>query len=108
MMSDSTRPSETYAEEFTWQPYRISPRPVWAMRMNEDFECTTLQGTLYGKAGDWLVRQEDGWTYPIKDEIFKRCYVKREWRKPNESKEGNTQVNETAKVVDATHGPRQL
>ena len=89
-------PSLEYAEDFTWQPFRIKPLAVWAMRMNQDFECTTLQGTLYGKAGDWMVRGDDGWTHPVVDEIFRHLYVKREWRKPNE-----VQEDEAAKKVHA-------
>ena len=92
-------------ENFTWQPYRVKPLAVWAMRMNVDFTCPSLDGTLHGKAGDWLIRADDGWTFPLADEIFRRFYVKREWRNPNETrKEGNTQGNETPKVVDAAHG----
>jgi hypothetical protein len=81
-------------EEFTWQPYRIKPLAVWAMRMNREFECTSLEGTLFGKAGDWIARADDGWTFPVPDEIFRRYYTKREWRKPNEvkAKEGNAEA----------------
>ncbi len=77
-------------EEFTWQPYRVRPLAVWAMRMNTEFECRSLQGTLRGKEGDWMVRSEDGAEFPVPDEVFRRQYVKREWRKPNEQqKESN-------------------
>ena len=72
-------------EDFTWQPYRVKPLAVWAMRMNTDFKCRTLEGTLHGTAGDWMVRADDGWTYAVPDEVFRRYYVKREWRKPNET-----------------------
>jgi hypothetical protein len=71
--------------DYTWQPYRLRPLAVWAMRMNTGFRITTLQGSLEGKAGDWLVRADDGVEYPVPDEVFRRYYVKREWRKPNES-----------------------
>lgn len=78
------------SDEFTWQPYRMRPLAVWAMRMNQEFHCTSLNGTLTGKAGDWIVRADDGWTYPVAEDIFRRYYVKREWRKPNESKSQET------------------
>lgn len=92
-------------EDFTWQPYRIKPLAVWAMRMNQDFECKSLGGTLFGHAGDWLVRADDGWTFPVQNEIFMRYYVKREWRKPNEAtqKEGNITRDEEASQVNASH-----
>lgn len=93
-----------FIEEFTWQPYRIKPLAVWAMRMNEDFQCTSLECTLDGKAGDWLVRADDGWTFPVKDEIFRRFYVTREWRRPNETQEGNAQKNAAPADVDAANG----
>jgi len=82
--------------DFTWQPYRIKPLAVWAMRMNQDFDCASLEGALHGKVGDWLVRADDGWTYPVPDSVFRRYYVKREWRSPSEStaKEVNAEKNE--------------
>lgn len=92
-----------YMEEFTWQPYRIKPLAVWAMRMNGDFECKSIGCILLGKAGDWLVRADDGWTFPVKDEVFKRFYVTREWRKPGETKEGIAQGNEAPAKFDAAH-----
>lgn len=112
-MPENSRPTAEYAEDFTWQPYRIKPLAVWAMRMNQDFECQSLESTLHGKAGDWLVRADDGWTYPVADEIFRRYYTKREWRKPNETKdrqptEGNSQGNEASKVVHETNGQRKI
>jgi hypothetical protein len=102
------RPNGTYAEEFIWQPYRIKPLAVWAMRMNEDFKCPSLDSTLHGKAGDWLVRSDDGWMFPVVDAIFKRYYVKREWRRPDETKERNAQGNEKAAYVHAANGQGKL
>jgi hypothetical protein len=87
------RPEETDSE-FTWQPYRVMPQAVWAMRMNTDFKCMSLRGMLEGKAGDWLVRH-DGFEYPLRDQIFRRYYVKREWRKhESQSPESSTEKNE--------------
>lgn len=91
-------------EEFTWQPYRIKPLAVWAMRMNRDFECTSLEGTLQGREGDWMVRADDGWTFPVPDLIFKRYYVKREWRKPNEAKKEEGHEGHEASEIHASHG----
>ena len=96
-------------EDFTWQPYRIKPLAVWAMRMNEDFECRSLEGTLHGFSGDWMVRADDGWTFPVPDSIFRRYFVKREWRKSDEGtkgKEGDTQEHEAPKIHAADDGQR--
>lgn len=71
------------SEEFSWQPYRVRPFPVWAMRMNVDFECQTLEGSLKGKSGDWIVRADDGQQYPVPDFVFRRYYIKREWGNSN-------------------------
>lgn len=93
-------------EDFTWQPYRIKPLAAWAMRMNSDFECTSLEGTLSGRAGDWMVRADDGWTFPVANEIFRRYYTKREWRKPNEAtqKERDPKGHEATENVHASDG----
>jgi hypothetical protein len=80
------------ATDYTWQPYRARPLAIWAMRMNRDFECPTLEGTLRGKAGDWILRADDGMTFPVPHEIFSRYYVKREWRRPDENKSKEHEV----------------
>lgn len=92
--------SDEYAEHeaFTWQPYRVKPLPVWAMRMNRDFECASLQGTLRGKEGDWIVRRDDGSTFPIADEIFRRHFTKREWGN-HENKESSQSRKTSAEVA---------
>ena len=63
--------------EYQWQKYRRLPGNFWAMRMNVDFECKTLQGTLQGHAGDWLVRGDGGQEFPVPDSLFRRQYTER-------------------------------
>lgn len=96
------RDSHEVQEDFTWQPYRIKPLAVWAMRMNRSFECTSLEGTLCGAPGDWLVRADDGWNYPVPHEVFQRFYTKREWRKPNEVT--NKENSQAKGQIHAAHG----
>lgn len=84
--------------EFTWQPYRIRPLAVWAMRMNSAFEIKTLAGVWAGKAGDWLVRADDGEQFPVTDENFRRFYARREWKGARHEKQ----------VPDAAHPKVEL
>lgn len=101
-----TREFTAQPEEFSWQPYRARPYAVWAMRMNEDFTCTSLNGTIAGKSGDWLVRADDGWTFPVADDIFRRTYVKREWRRPDETK--GQQGHERHEKAEGVHESRPV
>jgi len=94
-----SRTEVTSQEDYTWQPYRIKPLAVWAMRMNCEFECRSLETVLRGRSGDWLVRADDGWTFPVPNEVFRRYYVRREWRNPNEAikkEEGRAGLENTA------------
>jgi len=34
----------------------------------------TLEGTLYAKEGDWIIRGVKGEIYPCKDDIFRATY----------------------------------
>lgn len=88
-------------QEYTWQPYRIRPLAVWAMRMNNPFEVKTLAGVWVGKAGDWLVRADDGEQFPVTHENFRRFYARREWKEARYEKQcpvAPHQTNELAKA----------
>ncbi len=50
------------------------PIPVRCVQMDEPFEVETMEGTLTGKAGDWLMVGIHGEMYPIDREIFERTY----------------------------------
>ncbi len=57
-----------------WKEYRKTAT-VMAKQMDEDFEVETLEGTMKGKAGDYLCRGPAGEEWPIKKEIFESTYV---------------------------------
>lgn len=58
-----------------WVAYIRKPVQVLAKRMWEDFEVNTLEGTMKGKAGSYLVGVE-GELYPVAESIFKKTYEK--------------------------------
>lgn len=62
-----------------WQPMmlvRKKPIIVHATQMNfpEGFKVETLEGTMCGKQGDYLVIGIDGEKYPVDKSIFERSY----------------------------------
>jgi hypothetical protein len=56
--------------------YIKKPIPVTANQMEEEFEVNTLEGTMKGKAGDYLVTGIRGEQYPCDKEIFEESYIK--------------------------------
>ncbi|MBP9883574.1 MAG: hypothetical protein KBF32_09235 [Chitinophagales bacterium] len=50
------------------------PIPVECYQLHEPFEVETMEGTLKGKAGDWLMVGIHGEMYPIAAEIFEKTY----------------------------------
>ena len=56
-----------------WKEYRKTAT-VMARQMDEDFEVDTLEGTMKGKAGDYLCRAHTGEEWPVKKEIFEGSY----------------------------------
>lgn len=55
----------------------IKVSPIKAVRMDKDFEVETLEGTMKGKAGDWLAQGVEGELWPIDADIFKKTYKKK-------------------------------
>jgi hypothetical protein len=47
--------------------------------MDKDFMVLTLEGTVKGKAGDWLAKGVKGELYPINKEIFEQTYEEVEY-----------------------------
>jgi hypothetical protein len=47
---------------------------ITAVQMDKDFVVLTLEGTVKGKAGDWLAKGVKGELYPINKEIFEQTY----------------------------------
>ena len=55
--------------------YMKKPVVIEAERLTEETYIDTLEGTMKGNAGDWLIHGVEGELYPCKDEIFKKTYV---------------------------------
>jgi len=55
--------------------YVKRPVPVLAVQVDDDFIIDTLEGTLIGKKGDYLVMGVKGELYPVKKDIFEQTYV---------------------------------
>lgn len=47
---------------------------IHATQMDEEFIVKTLEGTMKGKAGDYLAVGVNGEQYPIDKEIFEKTY----------------------------------
>lgn len=54
--------------------YIKRPIPIEAVQQSEPFAVETLEGTMRGKAGDWLITGVRGEQYPCDDEIFRETY----------------------------------
>lgn len=54
--------------------YVKKPIPIFAVRMDEPFTVDTLEGTMQGKAGDYLVTGIRGEQYPCAADIFEESY----------------------------------
>ena len=50
------------------------PIPIKCIQIDEPFEVETMEGTLRGKAGDWLMVGINGEIYPCDREIFEKTY----------------------------------
>ena len=50
------------------------PIEVEAIRLTERIEIETLEGTMIGNQGDWLITGMNGEKYPCKHEIFVHIY----------------------------------
>jgi hypothetical protein len=51
------------------------PIPVECYQMDKAFEVETLEGTMTGKKGDWLMKGVDGELYPCDQDIFDKTYT---------------------------------
>ena len=57
-----------------WNAVKKLPIIVLAIHMTQDFEVETLEGTMMGKKGDYLLKGIKGELYPVKKEIFEASY----------------------------------
>jgi hypothetical protein len=61
-------------DEKDFKRYTKKPIPIEAIQINEPFTVETLEGTMEGKIGDFLVIGIKGEMYPVDKEIFKESY----------------------------------
>ena len=54
--------------------YRKKPVVIEAERLTHRMEIKTLEGTMIGEPGDWLIKGINGELYPCKNDIFERTY----------------------------------
>ena len=54
--------------------FRKKPVIIEAVRIREQVAISTLEGTLVGLAGDWLITGIEGEKYPCEDKIFRQTY----------------------------------
>jgi hypothetical protein len=54
--------------------YRKKPIVIEAEQLTVLTFIQTLEGTMQGNPGDWLVTGVNGEKYPCKDEIFRKTY----------------------------------
>lgn len=54
--------------------YRKKPVVVEAKQLQVLTFIATLEGTMQGNPGDWLITGVNGEQYPCKDEIFRKTY----------------------------------
>lgn len=54
--------------------YVKKPIAIRAIQINEPFEVTTMEGTLTGKIGDYLMEGIHGELYPCDRTIFEESY----------------------------------
>ncbi len=47
---------------------------IRAVKMSAEFEVVTIEGSVKGKAGDWLAKGVNGELYPINAEVFEKTY----------------------------------
>lgn len=56
--------------------YRKLPVVIKALQLESEVQIETLEGTMTGNVGDYLIQGVDGEYYPCKPEIFKATYEK--------------------------------
>jgi len=54
--------------------YRKKPVVIEAVRLKARIEIKTLEGTMTGEPGDWLITGVEGEQYPCRDSVFRATY----------------------------------
>lgn len=60
--------------DFAYKEAIKKPLRIKCVQIHEPFTIETLEGTLNGKTGDWLVVGVEGEMYAIDNAIFKKTY----------------------------------
>jgi len=60
--------------ELDMKTYRKRPVEIVAKRMESRFKVETLEGTMEGKKGDWLIVGVEKEMYPCANRIFIKTY----------------------------------
>ena len=71
------RDAEGHSEiqfDVAFKQYRKKPVVVFAALLDEPVEIETLEGTMVGNAGDYLICGVKGEFYPCKPDIFAATY----------------------------------
>lgn len=74
------KPVEVEAFQLTWEMQRyaedniceVDGRCVYAW--NDGFKCQTLEGPMFCKIGDWIIKGVNNEIYPCREDIFKKTY----------------------------------
>lgn len=62
------------SEILDFKPYRKRPIIIQAALLTEPADINTLEGTMHGNVGDYVIRGIAGEMYPIKADIFAKTY----------------------------------
>ncbi len=54
--------------------FRKKPVVIDAVRIDRKIQIITLEGTMTGEVGDWLITGVNGEKYPCKDDVFQKTY----------------------------------
>jgi hypothetical protein len=60
--------------DFAFKKAVKKPIPIRCYQIDEPFEVETMEGTMKGKKGDWLMVGICGEMYPCDDDIFDKTY----------------------------------
>lgn len=63
-----------YSRGIIMPKFRKKPVIIEAEQLTKRVEIKTLEGTMVGEVGDWLITGVQGEKYPCKDDIFQATY----------------------------------
>ncbi|MDC7999850.1 hypothetical protein POV26_02275 [Aequorivita todarodis] len=61
--------------ELDFRTAKKKPIAIKCVQIDEPFEVETMEGTMKGKAGDWLMIGVNGEKYACDREIFEKTYM---------------------------------